>query len=229
MRITRLSKGAQPALLLRAASATPCAAWHHVCLASGSTRRQQALASLLQLLQQKVTALSLRCCVAKQLKCHCASTLPRCRTFGSQRAHSARFPHCRWAVLICGTHLQSLQGPPVTPSLFTTDMTSVFGLPAGAALLSRHTARGDIANTTPRRNQQHAGFWGRLKLHCRLLVGGVSADTPVAVLVDKCFEAYIALIANLKAGGAELLAQSVVYISLHEAVLQTAVKACDNV
>jgi non-ribosomal peptide synthetase component F len=37
-----------------------------------------------------------------------------------------------------------------------------------------------------------------------LIVAGVSADTPVAVLMDKCFEAYIALIAILKAGGEHL-------------------------
>ena len=30
---------------------------------------------------------------------------------------------------------------------------------------------------------------------------GIATDTPVAVLMDKCFEAYIALIAILKAGG----------------------------
>jgi non-ribosomal peptide synthetase component F len=30
---------------------------------------------------------------------------------------------------------------------------------------------------------------------------GIATDTPVAILMDKCFEAYIALIAVLKAGG----------------------------
>ena len=58
-----------------------------------------------------------------------------------------------------------------------------------------------------------------------LIVAGVSADTPVAVLMDKCFEAYIALVAILKAGGKQLLALSIVHTSLHEDLLQTVVKA----
>ena len=39
----------------------------------------------------------------------------------------------------------------------------------------------------------------RLARH--LVSAGVAADVPVAVFMDKCFEAYIALIAMLKAGG----------------------------
>ena len=39
------------------------------------------------------------------------------------------------------------------------------------------------------------------RLAHHLIVAGVSADTPVAAMMDKCFEAYIALIAILKAGG----------------------------
>jgi non-ribosomal peptide synthetase component F len=43
----------------------------------------------------------------------------------------------------------------------------------------------------------------RLARH--LVDAGIAADIPVAVMMDKCFEAYIALIAILKAGGEQLL------------------------
>ena len=39
------------------------------------------------------------------------------------------------------------------------------------------------------------------RLAWHLVSAGVAADVPVAVFMDKCFEAYIALIAILKAGG----------------------------
>jgi non-ribosomal peptide synthetase component F len=42
----------------------------------------------------------------------------------------------------------------------------------------------------------------RLARH--LIGAGIAADIPVAVLMDKCFEAYIALVAVLKAGGEPL-------------------------
>ena len=39
------------------------------------------------------------------------------------------------------------------------------------------------------------------RLAWHLISTGIAVDDPVAVLMDKCFEAYIALIAVLKAGG----------------------------
>jgi non-ribosomal peptide synthetase component F len=52
-----------------------------------------------------------------------------------------------------------------------------------------------------------------------LIVAGVTSDMPVAVLMDKCFEAYIALIAILKAGGEQLDVFHIVHIVLREDLL----------
>jgi non-ribosomal peptide synthetase component F len=66
------------------------------------------------------------------------------------------------------------------------------------------------------------------RLARRLVSAGIGADDPVAVLMDKCFEAYIALIAVLKAGGEQIcgLRLQIIILMNRQAVLQKTLGVC---